>query len=155
MTHPDPAELTPHPRNSRRHDSAQVEELRRSVRRFGVVAPIIVNDKQVVLAGHGILEAALAEHLPTVPALVVEGLTDLEERAYLVADNRLAEKSRWDPELLAAELALLAPSVDLADLGFTAWNPEVGLDTFTARQGEITEDDLETDHLCPCCGFEF
>jgi ParB-like chromosome segregation protein Spo0J len=155
MTHPDPAELTPHPKNSRRHASAQITELRGSLRQFGVVAPIIVNEERVVLAGHGILEAALAEGLPTVPALVVEGLTDLEQRAYLVADNRLAEKSRWDPVLLAAELRQIAPSVDLGDLGFRSWNPEVGLDGFSVRQGEITEDDLATDHLCPCCGFEF
>lgn len=155
MTHPDPASLQPHPRNSRRHASAQLRELQASVRRFGVVAPIIVNEDNVVLAGHGILEAVLAEGLPSVPALVVTGLTDLEQRAYLVADNRLAEKSRWDPELLAAELRQIAPSVDLGDLGFRAWNPELGLDDFNVRQGEITEDDLATDYVCPCCGFDF
>jgi ParB-like chromosome segregation protein Spo0J len=132
-----------------------VNELRASVRRFGMMAPIIVNEEQIVLAGHGILEAALAEGLGAVPALTVSGLTDLEQRAYLVADNRLAESSRWDPELLAQELAHIAPSVDLADLGFESWDPDLGLDNLTVRQGEITEDDLQTDYVCPCCGFDF
>ncbi len=155
MTHLDPAELTPHPRNSRKHATAQVEELRRSLRRFGVVAPIIINEEHVVLAGHGIRLAAIEEGLATVPALMVTGLTDLEQRAYLLVDNRLAEKSRWDPVLLTAELKQIAPSVDLGDLGFSAWDPEAGLDEFTIRQGEITDEDLATDHTCPCCGFQF
>jgi len=71
LAYTDPAELTPHPRNSRRHAKYQVAELRASVRRFGMMAPIIVNEEQVVLAGHGILEAALAEGLGAVPALTV------------------------------------------------------------------------------------
>ncbi len=149
-----PDQLTPHPKNSRTHRPEQIEELRLSIKRFGVVRPVICDEELMVLAGHGLLEAALAEGLDELPALVVSGLNDDEKRAYLIADNRLAEKSRWDWDKLAVELGDLMPVVDLADLGFKEWEYE-SIPRAGHGNSEVDLDDLETEHECPRCGYEF
>ena len=113
-----PGDLTPHPRNSKIHRDNQIEELRRSLRRFGLISPIVVDEELIILAGHGMVKAALAEHVEEVPTVIVSGLTADEKRAYLIADNRLAEKSKWNWEMLHEELGTLAPIMDLKDIGF-------------------------------------
>ena len=113
-----PGKLKPHPNNARKHNPAQIAAIQASIRQFGVVKPPVVDAKYVMLAGHGLHEAILAEGLDDMPALRVSGLTEAQKRAYLIADNRLAEKSTWDWDLLAFELNELAPVIDLADLGF-------------------------------------
>jgi ParB-like chromosome segregation protein Spo0J len=151
----DPGALTPHPKNSRAHSSQQVNDLRQSIRRFGIVRPVICDEHHVVLAGHGLLEAARAEEFAEIPVLEISGLTEDQKRAYLIADNRLAEKSTWDWDLLAVELSELAGVFDLAELGFSEWNPATGVLDTNTRTGEITSDDLDTTHTCPRCNFEF
>lgn len=150
-----PGKLNPHPKNSRKHNPAQISAIQASIRRFGIVKPPVVDAKYTILAGHGLVEAILAEGLGETPALRISGLTDAQKRAYLIADNRLAEKSTWDWDLLAFELSDLAPVVSLADIGFPEWNPETHTLSKRTKTGEIDPDDLETTHTCPACGFEF
>ena len=117
--------------------------------------PIIVDEEKVILAGHGLRESLIRDEYDECPALVISGLTDEQKRAYLIADNRLAERSSWNWEVLGEELNELQGVMDLADLGFTEWDPDVAVVRFKAKTGEITEDDLETEHKCPKCGFEY
>ena len=108
----DPAKLIPSAVNPRVHTQRQIRELRASIREFGVVSPVLVDKDLNIIAGHAVVDAALAECVPAVPCVYVEHLTPTQRKAYMIADNRLAEKSRWDDELLDACLQ------ELFDAGF-------------------------------------
>jgi ParB-like chromosome segregation protein Spo0J len=92
-------------------------------RAVGFAAPLLVDETGLVLAGHGRLEAAKLLGLDSVPAVVIDGLTEARKRALLLADNRIAQNAGWDRERLADELIslpelLLADGLDLAVAGF-------------------------------------
>lgn len=106
------AEITPDTRNARKHSDEQIKELRRSLREFGFVNPLLIDKDKKVIAGHGRLMAAIAEGMSAVPCVYVEHLTEAQRRAYMLADNRLAEHATWDSALLSEELKFLD------DLGF-------------------------------------
>lgn len=117
----DPARLKPHPDNPRTHSKEQVRQIAASIRRFGFCNPVLVDENSNVVAGHGRLLAAAELKLATVPTLVLADMTEAERRAYLIADNRLAECAGWDEERLAAELAAIISldgEFDLALTGF-------------------------------------
>lgn len=99
--------LIPYAHNARTHSPEQLMRLRESLRAFGFVQPILIDEERNVLAGHGRLAAARAEGMRQVPCVVVTGLTEAERRAYILADNRLAELAGWDTEELALELGAL------------------------------------------------
>lgn len=103
----DIARLKKYRENAKVHSAAQVAEVAASIRRFGFVMPILVNAKGIIIAGHCRLESAELLGLPQVPVLMNETLTESEQRAYRLADNRLNESSHWDHELLSKELAKL------------------------------------------------
>lgn len=115
----DPFDLKPDPRNARTHSPEQIEQLRASIREFGFTNPVLLRPDGMIGAGHGRVEAAKAEKLALVPTCVVEGLTDDQWRAYVLADNKLALNAGWDEDLLREELrALTELEVDLSGLGF-------------------------------------
>lgn len=116
----DPATLRPHPQNSRKHDSRQLEQMRASLRRFGVAKPILIDEADTILAGHATTAAAVAEALARVPVIVARGWTDQRKRAYLIADNKLPEGARWNYGVLALEVDHLKKlgEQDFASLGF-------------------------------------
>jgi hypothetical protein len=103
----DPASLKPHPKNSRTHGETQIADIAKSINEYGFVKPIVIDESDTILAGHGAVLAALRMELPTVPCVRHVGLTDEQKRGYLIADNRLAELSKWDRDALAAELTAL------------------------------------------------
>ena len=105
------------PRNARRHSRKQIEQLADSLRAFGFLCPVIIDEAEQLLAGHGRLVAAKSLGLATVPCLRVQHLTPEAKRAFALADNRLAELSDWDEDLLKAELEELAALE--ADLTFS------------------------------------
>lgn len=116
-----PSCLKPHPDNPRTHSKEQVRKIAASIRRFGFRNPVLIDDDQNVLAGHGRLLAAAHLKLDSVPTLQLSGMTEAERRAYIIADNRLAECAGWDDERLASELAAIATldgELDLALTGF-------------------------------------
>ena len=94
------SELIPYARNAREHSEEQIRQLRSSLREFGFVAPLLIDARGNILAGHGRLTAAAAEGLAEVPCVLVEHLTDVQRRAYILADNRLAEQASWNEELV-------------------------------------------------------
>ena len=115
----DPSALIPSAGNPRIHTQRQIRELRASLREFGVVSPVLIDQDHNIIAGHAVVEAALAECVPQVPCVYVEHLTAAQRKAYMIADNRLAEKSRWDDALLDACLQeLFDASFDLRLTGF-------------------------------------
>jgi ParB-like chromosome segregation protein Spo0J len=96
--------LTPYAGNARTHSKAQIRQIAKSIERFGYVNPVLVDDSGQIIAGHGRVEAAKLLGIESVPALRLSHLSAADKRAYVIADNRLAEKAGWDRELLAIEL---------------------------------------------------
>ena len=101
-------DLKANPRNARTHNPRQVEQIAASVREFGWITPIVVDEDGVVLAGHGRLQAARLLGLTGVPTVQVKHLTAERKRAFMLADNRLAELAGWDESLLTIELKELS-----------------------------------------------
>jgi DNA modification methylase len=112
--------LIPYARNARTHDEAQVAEIAGSIRAFGFSNPILAGPEGDVIAGHGRLAAARRLALPQVPVIVLAGLSEIERRQLVLADNRIALNAGWDAEMLNLELADLSSlGVDLGSLGFS------------------------------------
>jgi DNA modification methylase len=103
-------------RNSRTHSKMQVGQIANSIRQFGWTYPILVDENNVILAGHGRYDAALQLGLREVPIIVVSGLSDAEKRALALADNKIASNAGWDRAALAAELGELADLLPKCDL---------------------------------------
>src|SRR5438874_2188528 len=113
--------LLPSPRNARVHSEAQVAEIAGSIRTFGFTNPILAGTDGDVIAGHGRLAAARLLGLAEVPVIALRGLSDVQRRQLMLADNRIALNAGWDAELLNLELQELSVmGADLAALGFTA-----------------------------------
>lgn len=111
--------VVPYARNARTHSADQIAKIRGSLREFGFVRPLLIDGAGNLISGHGTLEAARAEGMASVPCVVVEGLSDTQRRAYIHADNKLAELSSWDQELLGLDLAELSQmDLDMKGLGF-------------------------------------
>jgi DNA modification methylase len=112
--------LVPSPRNARTHSGAQVAEIAGSIRAFGLTNPILVGEEGDVIAGHGRLAAARQLGLTEVPVIMLQGLTEVQWRQLVLADNRIALNAGWNLELLSLELKdLAALGADLSALGFT------------------------------------
>lgn len=114
--------IKPYARNARRHSATQIEQLRASFRRFGWTIPLLVREDGTLIAGHGRFEAAKLEGFKEVPVIIATGWSEEQCRAYALADNRLAEGSDWDKDLLSIEIQELSAigGFDLgSDLGFS------------------------------------
>ncbi len=112
--------LVPSARNARTHSDAQIAEIAGSIRAFGFTNPILVGTEGDVVAGHGRLAAARQLGLSEVPVIPLQGLTELQRRQLVLADNRIALNAGWDLEMLHLELKdLSALGADLSLIGFT------------------------------------
>ena len=111
--------LVPFARNPRTHSDAQVAQIAGSIAAFGFNAPILVDSNAGVIAGHGRVLAARQLGLEEVPVIVLDHLSEIQKRAYVIADNRLAELAGWDDDLLRQQLAELRDAdIDLETVGF-------------------------------------
>jgi len=114
-----PGRLVPNKRNSRTHSAKQLDQIARSIDRYGFVNPVLIDDADQIIAGHGRVEAAKRLGLDHVPILRVTHLSAAERKAFALADNRLAELAGWDAEILAIELQELRDlDFDLTAIGF-------------------------------------
>ena len=101
------ADLIPYAMNSRTHSDDQVAQIAASIKEFGFTNPILIDDHETIIAGHGRLMAARKLKLTKVPTITLEGLTEAQKKAYVIADNKLALNAGWDTEALTAELRRL------------------------------------------------
>ena len=114
------SDLIPYVNNSRLHDDEQVIQIASSIKEFGFTNPVLIDDENGVIAGHGRLLAAKKLELKTVPCVVLAGLSEAQKKAYVIADNQIALNSTWDMEKLSLEVeALQASDFDLGNLGFS------------------------------------
>lgn len=114
-----PEELIPYEKNPRDNRLA-IDDVVRSIEEYGFTNPILVNEEKVILAGHTRREAAILAGMERVPYIVVDGLTEAQQKAYRLADNKLSELALWDEDLLKEELEdLLDADYDLSLTGFS------------------------------------
>lgn len=115
----DPNSLIPDPNNAKIHNQANVALIAGSIKKFGFRAPVLIDGDGGIIAGHGRVLAALKLGLETVPCVDCSDMSEADRRAYMIADNKIAEDSPWDDEVLQAELAALTDlDFDLSTLGF-------------------------------------
>lgn len=113
------SDLVFYARNARTHDSVQVAQIAGSIQEFGFCNPVLIDASNGIIAGHGRVLAAQVLKLETVPCLRLSHLTDAQKRAYVLADNRIAQNSGWNEDLLTEELERLnQESFDITSLGF-------------------------------------
>lgn len=132
--------LRPYARNARTHSKKQVRQIADSIQRFGFTNPVLVSDDGEIIAGHGRVEAAKLIGMKTVPTLALSHLSEAERRAYVLADNKLAQNAGWDKEILAIELQ------GLIDMDF-----EVELTGFSLTEIDLVLDaasDADPDGVC-------
>lgn len=142
-------------RNARLHSQQQVDQIAASIKEWGFTMPVLVDEKDEVIAGHGRLMAAHKLGLPEVPVMVAVGWTPAQVRAYRLADNQLALNSAWDVPLLAAELKAISGLEAL--VGFSA---DQLLEFLKPPEGPPEEfpssdENIETEHECPRCQFRW
>ena len=111
--------LIPYANNSRTHSDAQIDQIAASINEWGFTNPVLVDESNTIIAGHGRLLAARKLGIKEVPCIIAEGWTDAQKKAYVIADNKLALNAGWDNELLSLELnALDGMDFDLSLIGF-------------------------------------
>lgn len=114
------AKLQPYANNSRTHSPAQIEQIAASIREYGFTNPVLIDGAGGIIAGHGRVLAAGLLKLAKVPCIRLAHLTEVQRRAYVIADNKIAEGSGWDQAMLSHEIqALVDAGYDTATLAFT------------------------------------
>ena len=117
-------ELKPFERNARTHSKHQVKQIVESMRSFGITNPILIDGGDRIIAGHGRVQAAIALGMKELPTIRLDRLSEDQIRAYVIADNKIAENAGWDKEILAIELQHLMTIEDL-DLDVTITGFEI------------------------------
>ena len=131
--------LVPYINNARTHSPEQINKLRASLREFGFINPVIIDQDYGVLAGHGRVEAAKAEGITEVPCVFADHLTEAQKKAYILADNRMAMDADWDEELLRVEIESLQGS-DF-DVSLTGFDEKELADLFSDPDEKNVKDD--------------
>lgn len=142
--------LTAHPSNARVHSKRQVRQIAASIKTFGFTNPVLIDRNNTIVAGHGRLQAAELLGMAEVPTIRLEGLTADQVRAYIISDNRLAEKASWDKEILAIELQHIMKvdsDIDVTITGFEV--PEIDLILSQATIKPDPDDEFDIDQTDP------
>ena len=153
--------LIPYINNARTHSQQQVAQVAASIREFGFTNPVLIDKDNGIIAGHGRVQAAQKLEMTEVPCIRLGHLTEVQKRAYILADNKLALNAGWDDELLALELGELKDAdFDLDLTGFdlaeiSEFNRQEPDQYPTSSAKEIDLNSYKMGHQCPKCGFEF
>lgn len=139
----EPSQLKPYAKNARTHSGKQLRQIANSIRQFGFTNPILIDETNMILAGHGRVEAAKQLDIKKVPCIRLGSMTSAEKRAYVLADNKLAENAGWDIDILSDELRLILgeSEIDIALTGFSV--PEVELLLETGESGPAPSNEGE------------
>jgi 16S rRNA G966 N2-methylase RsmD len=136
-------DLTPYARNSRTHSDEQVAQIAASIKEFGWTNPILIDGEKGIIAGHGRLKAAMRLGLEEIPAIELSHLTEIQKKALIIADNKLALNAGWDNELLSLELEELElEGLDLSLTGF-------GEEEISALKPEVVNEGLTDEDAVP------
>ena len=127
-------ELRPYDNNAKVHSDEQVDMICNSIKEFGFISPCLIDKDNRIIAGHGRVMAAKKLGLKKVPCVYIEGLTEEQYKAYIIADNRLTELGGWDEELLNAELEAL--SEEGFDIELTGFDLNIDKDEMAQAESE-------------------
>src|ERR1051325_4005620 len=125
------SQIKPNPRNARTHSNKQIHQIAASIKEFGFGNPLLIDENDTVIAGHGRLAAAQQLGLGEVPVITLAGLSEAKKRALAIADNRIALSAGWDLDILAVELrelSILEMDFDLEVTGFETAEIDLLLD---------------------------
>ena len=135
--------LIPYAKNSRTHSEAQVAQIAGSIKEFGFNNPVLIDEDNGIIAGHGRVMAAQKLGLQAVPCIRLAHLSETQRKAYVIADNRLALNAGWDDQMLTVELQELdSESFDLSLLGFEADELNALLNPIKETEGLTDEDEV-------------
>lgn len=138
--------LSPNSHNARTHSKHQIRQIAASIQAFGFTNPVLIDSRGTIIAGHGRVEAAKLLNIDQVPTVRLEGLTEEQIRAYVIADNRLAEKAGWEKEILAIELQHLITIDETFDVTVTGFEiPEIDLILQEANVEQDKDDVVDID----------
>jgi len=143
-------EIKPYENNPRHNDNA-VDAVANSIREFGFKVPIVVDSEGVIVAGHTRYKAAQKLGLQTVPCLVADDLTQEQVKAFRLADNKVGELATWDLDTLKVELDNIG-EIDMSEFGFSL---NIGDDEEAPDGFKEFDENIETKHKCPRCGYEY
>ncbi len=154
-------DLIPYANNPRTHSDQQVAQVAASIQEFGFNNPILIDEHNSIIAGHGRLAAAQKLEMNTVPTILLEGLSEAQRKAYVIADNKLTENGGWDYDILAVEIDRLKEldvNIDLTGFGveeLQVITQDVDFEPADEdEQGKL--DELDPKWIdCPHCGKEF
>ena len=139
-------DLIPYVNNSRTHSDEQVTQVAASIKEFGFTNPILIDENNGIIAGHGRLMAAKKLKLEQVPTITLVGLSDAQRKAYVIADNKLALNAEWDFDLLKIEIESLQEGdfkLDLLGFDVDGLNGILGFDDIAEEDEEESEQDYE------------
>jgi uncharacterized protein YbaR (Trm112 family) len=144
-------ELIPYENNPRNNDGA-VKYVAESIKQFGFKVPMVIDRNNVIVCGHTRYKAAMELGIEEIPCIIADDLTEEQIKAFRLADNKVAEFSKWDIEMLNSELEEL--ELDMGDFGFIDL-ADLDVDSFfeDAEPKEKPEEDKEI--ICPHCGLSF
>ena len=151
IVYKDPGALNPRARNPRTHSAKQVRQIAASIEQFGFISPILIDSKDGIIAGHGRLAAAKLLGMSDIPTVRVDHLSPAQIRAYVIADNKLAENAGWDRNLLALELQDLSVELnfDVAVIGFETAEIDLLIGEVGQTEPEGADDVPEIDRSKP------
>lgn len=133
--------LIPYINNARTHNAEQINKLRSSLREFGFINPVIIDGEYNIIAGHGRVMAAKEERIEEVPCVLADHLTPAQKKAYIIADNRMAQDAGWDEELLRIEIEAL--QAEAFDIGLTGFEEQEIADLFGTDEDKVKDDDFD------------
>ena len=152
-----PADLVAYELNSRQHSEEQIDQIAASILEFGFTNPVLVDGENGIIAGHGRVVAAIKLQLDAIPTIALEGLSDEQKKAYVIADNQLALNGKWDKDILKMELdALQKAGFDLGIIGFDeAELADFMFEDPPPKDFKEFDENIDTEHRCPKCGYEW
>ena len=171
------SDLKPFEDNPRIHSAEQITAIKRSISEWGFTIPILIDEENMILAGHGRVQAAAELEMETLPCLIACGWSDHQKRAYIIADNKIYENGDWDYGAVFMQMKQLADEFDISLIDSTinlenfSYVPEYSpvLDSSAVTSSDIDKAiknlDQENDRMheakslrdviCPNCGEEF
>ena len=157
IVYKDPTELVAYEMNSRQHSEEQIEQIAASIMEFGFTNPVLIDSKNGIIAGHGRVLAAIKLMHEFIPTITLDGLSDEQKKAYVIADNQLALNGKWDKDILKMELdALQAAGFDLGIIGFDeAELADFMFEDPPPKDFKEFDENIDTEHRCPKCGYEW
>ncbi len=141
LEYADPENLIPYKNNARIHSKRQIAQIANSIERFGFVNPVLIDQENMIIAGHGRVMAAIKLGIDAIPVRRINHLSENEKRAYILADNKLAEKAGWDNDILSIELQHLLDIQDEVSIDLTGFEmPEIDMIILEDQKNSKEED---------------